>query len=289
VMLTGELPFSVANETSKTFREYCDGRVLPSEEGIPPLALQDLKVVLAVTPAARPLMPQVCGLPWVAEGLLIHGLNEGDTEREHKASEDTPSNTTVGTEHEGPNEGAPSASAMSTSNSIATERSAARPAPKRAHSVDAWDGRPTAWEIGDVESELVSMEAAEESSEGASASVGCAEHHELPHAAKVRRIGWAIHEPKPTVLEILHGILTELGMTTRLDADTRLVVGEQGDLTLGVSVDEMGVSQVEWTRTGADVLRLKHVYTNVSNALNRRNPGKWVHRYGEEALEIPTD
>lgn len=289
-MLTGELPFQFASNKSPSFREYCSSGGLPSEEHIPPPALEDLKLMMAVEPQQRPSMPQVCELPWVASGLQLHGdMQHRTAAAQPDESTDTLAHDTAAKHHDAISRDtleshntaetvvSPCSEEMKEEQPTEDNRKRPRAALSEVHNEDsseAWSGRATAWEI--------------EMEGNAEARPDFDNDDVRIPSEKVRRIGWAIAQPRSSVLEVLQKILQELGVPAEVDATrSRVVAGENGCFTLGVSTDRDGTSQVEWTRTGSDPFELKRIYTSVQNALDRRDgPGMWVHRYGADAVTI---
>ena len=107
----------------------------------------------------------------------------------------------------------------------------------------------------------------------------------------MRRIGWAVTFTKSSVLAVIKDVLQKLSVPVEVTEvarhGSRLEAGERREFAIGLTTDDDGVTQVEWTRTGGSVIELKKLYTAVQEALDMHyEEGQCVHRYGSEVIEL---
>lgn len=254
-MLTGEMPFSVASVSSEAYQAFKAHSTLPTEELLAPAVLSVAKSTLAIEVGARCGMASLMAMPWIAEGM-----------RRFLPEQAVPSGRDACSISEGSNGMSISETSKSTvglaTSCVVGEGKTAKSSGRRSR-VEEW--------------ELDSEDHAEE--------LGS---EELPPPAKVRRIGWAVHCAKTSVIKKIVEVLEGLSVPVQMDAaESRIEAGERGELTIGVSEDATGMAQVEWARTGADVNELKRLYKVVNDALNDfYGKGQCVHRYGKEVIDL---
>jgi len=262
-MMTGEMPFSVATvKSSEAFRNWIADGVLPTQELFPPVALNVVKALLTVDPAARCDMTTLMEMPWMREGFLRFMPQEVKPSADTSSfSEDCDASSRSETH---------SATTMGAS-MVSIAAPVTPPSPKKRVLTEEWVGRAEAWEVSQEETDAPKHD-----------------EDDLPLPPKVRRIGWALRIAKSSVQEVIKGVFEDMALPVEVDpTGKRIQAGERGELTVGISTDASGDTQVEWARTGADCSTLKKVYTAVQQALDKQF-GKSVvrHRYGKEMIEL---